>query len=71
MPIYTPDNFYGDCFVDGKKLDKCFYADTDNGIAKAYVSPLVIKKPEYELETYELKGVVTVKARNRDSGKYL
>ena len=71
MPIYTPDNFYGTVFVDGALVKGVTYADTDNGLVIAYKYPYVINRELGELETYELKGVVTVKARDRETGKHL
>lgn len=71
MPIYTPDNFYGRVFVDGVVVDKCFFADTDNGIVKAYKFPFVINKKNSEVESYDLTGSVSVQERDRETGEYL
>ena len=69
MPIYTPDNFYGAVFVDGELVEGVTYADTDSGFVIAYKRPYVINRELGELETHEIKGVVTVKARDRETGK--
>ena len=71
MPIYTPDNFYGRVFVDGALVKGVTYADTDNGLVIAYKYPYVINRDLGELETHEIKGVVTIKARDRETGEYI
>lgn len=71
MPIYTPDNFYGSVFLNGNLIKGVIYADTDNGVVIAYKYPYVINRELGELETYEAKGVVTVKERNKETGEYL
>ena len=69
MPIYTPDNFYGSVFVDGVLISHATYADTDKGIVMAYKHPFVINRDLYELETYEIRGAVTVKEKNIEACK--
>ena len=71
MPIYTPYNFRGAVFVDGKVVNGVTYADTDNGFVIAYKYPYVINIELGELETHEIKGVVTVKARDSWTGEYI
>lgn len=47
-------------FVDGKEVQKCFYADTRRGIADCFRVPLKPDKWKKRALSYRLRGAVTV-----------
>jgi hypothetical protein len=63
--IHTPENTPpSDVFVDGIRVDSCFYADTELGIAKRYTLPLRVSANHQTAVSHTLHGVVTVEARS-------
>lgn len=63
--IHTPDDGRGlrDVWVDGKKIDKPFFADTRRGIVDYYVSPTKLHKYGKRLITKRIHGEVVVKPK--------
>lgn len=78
--IHTPDDGRGlrDVFLDGKLIRGCFYADTKNGIVRAYVeakkdfpgqlNSWVLDPATGELKEVELTGKVEVVPCKQKSG---
>ncbi|SHK68561.1 hypothetical protein [Halomonas caseinilytica] len=60
--IHTPHDGGGarDVFVDGRKVDGAFYADTKRGIVDYYPKPLKIHKRGKRVITRRLRGHVEV-----------
>lgn len=58
--IHTPEDGRGQrrVFVDGNLVEYVFYADTDAGEVRAYVSPLVVENGE--IKKHVLRGKVEV-----------
>jgi len=63
--IHTPDDGRGvrDVFVDGKILDRCFFADTKKGVARAYRYPYKLHKHKKRALTKTYHGKITIKNR--------
>lgn len=63
--IHTPDDGRGlrDIFVNGRKIDSAFYADTRRGIVRAYRDPIKLDKWRKRALTKTLHGVVEVRAK--------
>lgn len=60
--IHTPHDGGGarDVFVDGRKVNGAFYADTKRGIVDYYPEPLKIHKRGKRVITRRLRGHVEV-----------
>lgn len=60
--IHTPHDGRGvrEVFIDGKRLDGCFYADVRKGVARCYRKPLKIHKRKRECIAKTFRGKVTV-----------
>lgn len=59
--IHTPDDgrsYNRKVLVDGNPVDFVVYADTMNGVVRAYEKPLRVDGDEFA--TYELRGQVEV-----------
>lgn len=52
-----------DVFVDGKLVERAFFADTRRGIVRAFRSTAVIDKRRKRLLYETLRGVVEVRAK--------
>lgn len=66
MPhIHTPKDGRGprDVFVNGRLVEKVFYADTKRGIVRAYRSPLRLDKWRKRVLSETLRGIVEVRAK--------
>ena len=50
-----------DVFVNGKKVEACFYANTKKGVVKAYRKPYKIDKHRKRALPYTLHGDVEVR----------
>ena len=63
--VHTPDDGRGprDVFVDGKPVDRVFYADTRRGIVRAFRVPLKQDRWLKRLLTYTVRGKVVVKRK--------
>ena len=63
--IHTPDDGRGprDVFVDGKMVDRVFFADTKRGIIRAYKYPLRLDKWRKRALSKTMRGVVEVRAK--------
>ena len=60
--IHTPGDGRGvrEVFIDGKRLNYCFYADTRKGIARCYRKPIKIHKRKREIIAKTFRGKVIV-----------
>lgn len=61
--IHTPDDGRGyarDVFVNGRKVEGVFYADTRRGIARAYRQPLQLDRWKKRALSYTIRGDVVV-----------
>lgn len=63
--IHTPKDGRGlrDVFVDGKLVERVFFADTRRGIVRAYRYPLRLDKWRKRVLSETLHGVVEVRAK--------
>ena len=63
--IHTPNDGRGqrDVFVDGKLVERAFFADTRRGIVRAYKYPLRLDKWRKRVLAETLHGVVDVRAK--------
>lgn len=63
--IHTPKDGRGlrDVFVDGKLVERVFFADTRLGIVRAYRYPLRLDKWRKRVLSETLHGVVEVRAK--------
>lgn len=64
--IHTPDDGRGprEVYVDGKKLDKVFYADTRRGIACYYPQPYKTDRWRKRILSRQVRGRVEVRQFN-------
>lgn len=51
-------------FVNGNKIDRVFYADTEKGVVKFYPQPTRVHSNGVEAYSRELRGKVTVEFTN-------
>ena len=63
--IHTPKDGRGqrDVFIDGKRVDRVFFADTRRGIVRAFKYPLRLDKWRKRVLSETLRGVVDVRAK--------
>lgn len=63
--IHVPDDGrgYRDVFVNGRLIEKPFFADTKRGIVDAYRHPFQVDKRKKRALTYRIRGIVTVVQR--------
>lgn len=64
--IHTPGDGRGprNVFVNGNKIGKVFYADTEKGLVKFYPQPVRVHRNGLEAYSRELRGTVTLEFIN-------
>lgn len=64
LHIHTPGDGRGrrDVFVDGKKINRVTYADTNLGVVHMHSDPLRLNRDKSDVVCEVLRGVVEVRA---------